>query len=689
MNIHSACFIMGILGVQILSAETLALWPSELCAVRPQSSCSTTITNDQRIAVSLGLKTEWPGAVVYFKKETCDLRTYGQLSVTVRNTDTRPLQISATVKSKPNKEPTPTATATLQPNDESTLRIPLRKTPWVLDKPLEIVGMRGFPEALDAKSNLGAVSELHIFIPRSHLDGKPAHYEIVKIEASPLPFQLLKSETFMPFVDEFGQFKHAEWPGKVHSVAEMQAAAKQEAEWLAKAPAMPDRDSWGGWSKGPQLKATGHFRVEKVKGKWWLVDPDGRLFFSHGVDCVREGGESGTQWREAYFSWLPQPGDPLHKYVGKSWGTDHDFYKGKGAFVTYDFVRANMERKYGTNWSARAADLAHTRIHAWGLNTVANWSDPKVYLLRRTPYTATINTRGPRIEGSTGYWGKFPDPYSVEFSASIRKGMENQAKDGTTTDPWCIGYFVDNELSWGGDDMSLAQSALCSPATQPCKLAFKAWLVQKYETPEKLNAAWQTQYASWDALLASTNAPAPKICKADYEAFHREIAEQYFRTIRNILREFAPQKLYMGCRIAWGAPSVYRASAKYCDIVSVNIYSRTVNKNLPNDAEDKPMINGEFHFGALDRGMFHTGLVATESQTERAQCYVAFVTECLKHPRYVGTHWFQWKDQALTGRFDGENYQIGFLTNSDQPHPETIEAVQKVGREMYDLRFNP
>ena len=99
------------------------------------------------------------------------------------------------------------------------------------------------------------------------------------------------------------------------------------------------------------------------------------------------------------------------------------------------------------------------------------------------------------------------------------------------------------------------------------------------------------------------------------------------------------------------------------------------------------MINGEFHFGALDRGMFHTGLVATRDQTERADCYRAFVNACLDHPRFVGTHWFQWRDQALTGRSDGENYQIGFLTITDAPYPELVQAARDVAATMYRRRY--
>ena len=121
--------------------------------------------------------------------------------------------------------------------------------------------------------------------------------------------------------------------------------------------------------------------------------------------------------------------------------------------------------------------------------------------------------------------------------------------------------------------------------------------------------------------------------------------------------------------------------------MSVNIYQKSATADLPEGSEDKPMINGEFHFGALDRGLFHTGLVATQSQEERAACYTAFVRSCLAHPRYVGTHWFQWRDQALTGRGDGENYQIGFLTVTDQPYPELVDAARKIGAITYETRY--
>jgi hypothetical protein len=72
----------------------------------------------------------------------------------------------------------------------------------------------------------------------------------------------------------------------------------------------------------------------------------------------------------------------------------------------------------------------------------------------------------------------------------------------------------------------------------------------------------------------------------------------------------------------------------------------------------------------------------------RAETYKNYVQGALANPYIVGTHWFQYKDQATTGRGDGENYQIGFVDICDTPYPETITAVRQVGYNMYEYRMN-
>ncbi|MBL8992847.1 MAG: beta-agarase, partial [Spirochaetia bacterium] len=177
--------------------------------------------------------------------------------------------------------------------------------------------------------------------------------------------------------------------------------------------------------------------------------------------------------------------------------------------------------------------------------------------------------------------------------------------------------------------------------------------------------------------------------RVDLTNFYAHLAGVYFKTIRDCLREAAPNQLYLGCRFAWANEVVIRVSREYCDVVSFNIYARTPleKKALLDPAGDSPLMIGEFHFGALDRGQFHTGLVAVKDQKERAETYTRYVTDSLRHPNLVGTHWFQFMDSPTLGRsLDGENYQIGFVDNCDTPYAEIIAASRALGRTMYDTR---
>ena len=44
-------------------------------------------------------------------------------------------------------------------------------------------------------------------------------------------------------------------------------------------------DSYGGY-KPVNTIATGFFRVEKIKGRWWFITPDGNAFISIGINHI-------------------------------------------------------------------------------------------------------------------------------------------------------------------------------------------------------------------------------------------------------------------------------------------------------------------------------------------------------------------------------------------------------------------
>ena len=622
------------LSVTMAAAWAETLWPGSGTVMRAQPDSSIVMLTDGSVGVTTGVKASWPGVRMDFVKGEADLSRFGRFVVTVSNTTHKTRTVYLSVKGRCMQGQGPGGSVVLKPHEKGEIAAAMRNLPWTLDEPLKLEGMNGYIGAQDGTGggfDIHHTASFHIFLNQ---DGVASSFTVLHVSADSVgnlpPPKVLPAKTFLPFVDRFGQFMHDDWPGKVHDEAELARTKADEDAWLAKngATPIPESDRFGGWAGGPQLKATGFFRTEKVNGKWWLVDPDGRLFFSHGVDCVGIGNDTtGIGFREKYFAWIPAKDDPeFGEFRGactRKWSAMHGFYKDPAHFPydTFSFANANLRRKYGTGWKAEYIDRAHRRLRAWGHNTIANWSWPEIYSLRRTPYTICLGTDGaPRLKDSKGPWGALPDPFNPGFEKKLRERARNAAKT-MRDDPWCVGVFVDNELSWNGEERM------------------------------------------------------------------KEVAGQYFSTVSRVLKEELPNHLYLGCRIAWGSDVIYRAAARHCDVVSVNIYNRRPVKDLPPDAEDKPLINGEFHFGALDRGMFHPGIVATRDQNERAQCYRDFVNACLDHPRFVGTHWFQWQDQALTGRSDGENYQIGFLNVADVPYPELVQAARDIGATMYVRRW--
>ena len=204
-------------------------------------------------------------------------------------------------------------------------------------------------------------------------------------------------------IDPFGQFLHDDWQGKTHSRAELAAAVEQERIDLAANPTSDDWDAFGGYAAGPQLETSERFRVQKYQDRWWLVDPAGHLFWSHGIDCVNSNNATTPITdREFYFAQLPKPDSPLAVFFGQAGWAPHGFYHDRGTYKTFNFTGANLFRKYGANWRSVTNDRCHIRLRSWGMNTIANWSEASVYQMKRTPYTLTSATGGRRIEGSSG-----------------------------------------------------------------------------------------------------------------------------------------------------------------------------------------------------------------------------------------------------------------------------------------------
>ena len=648
----------------------------------------TNFTAGTALHIKTGHGEDWPGVTLPAADGHWDLSTYASVWLNVKNIGTNEVTVHCRVDN-PGADGTRhcvTESLTLSPGQTNTLKVRLpHEAGSTLDG--KLFGMRGYPVSVSGPEAFMVtnITQLLIFVSRPAED---YNFEVSDIRAageytSPTAW-VTDAQPFFPFIDTFGQYNHKDWPGKVHSLEELQQRRMAEAVELAKISGPAGWDKYGGFASGPHLKPTGFFRTEKVAGKWWLVDPDGDLFWSHGIDCVRMLDATPIEERAAWFDNFPGDQAETREFLTTGFALK-GHYAGRDV-KSYSFSGADLKRKYGDHWRQDYADTMHQRLRSWGLNTIANWSDSNIYLLRRTPYTDNIGSRGAKmIEGSKGYWGQFPDVFDASFAEAMRRDMESKTKS-SANDPWCIGYFSDNEMSWG-DATSLALGVLQSPPEQAAKRELVNDLKAKYSGIAGLNSAWRANYISWDALLENRTAPDKAKARVDLIAFGVRLAETYFHTVRDTIKAAAPNQLYLGCRFAWVNDESARAAGKYCDVVSYNLYRKSI-ADFKYPGGDKPLLVGEFHFGALDRGMFHTGLVPVENQQARAEAYQDYVLGALHHPQFVGTHWFQLHDEPTIGRvYDEENYQIGFLDVADTPYRETIAASREISKRLYETRL--
>jgi hypothetical protein len=424
-----------------------------------------------------------------------------------------------------------------------------------------------------------------------------------------------------PLVDQFGQWIHDDWPGKARDLEQLKAAWAAEEKALASAE--PIYCKFGGYL-GTKAKATGFFRTEKIDGKWWLVDPDGHLFFSAGSDCINSSDVTMTQGREELFAALP----PAEASGGRPG------VRGGASFYTW-----NLVRRFGADWRPKWIDLTVRRMFAWGLNTVGNWSDPQLGSARRVPYVVTM--RGWGIEnGPMGV----PDVYGADYAQAVDQAAAQQC-DSHKDDPYVLGYFLGNEPPWPGRESVAVDAILAGPPTT-LKKALAAFLAEG-DTPERR------------------------------KAFLYQTYQRFVETANAAIKRHDPNHLSLGLRFGGSAPADIIRASKVFDIYSLNNYAYAVNKaelDKIRSLIDKPVVIGEFHFGTPGRGMT-AGLKQGSNQEERGVAYRYYVENAAADPSIVGTHWFQWIDEPSTGRSDGENYNIGMLDVTDRPYTELIDAA--------------
>ncbi len=409
-----------------------------------------------------------------------------------------------------------------------------------------------------------------------------------------------------------------------------------------------DIDEYGGW-KGLKGQKTGYFHVEKIGGRWWFITPAGHAYFVLGVAM------HSSTYGMTREQWEPQQVQRL-----RSWGFN----------CADEKLRASTpEQRMPYTISCSMARLS------------------------RTAFPVPITPGLPP-------WSIFPDVFDPAWPQQCADHAKH-ILGASVDDPMLVGFYLDNEIN-------LAGWYECITGTSPDSAVRKAFVgvARQYyaDKPDQLSADWKSQgVTKIDDLINVKEAP-PSVpgLKA---AWNRAVAERYFGTSVAACRKVVPRHLCLGIRMFNAAPppaEILAVMGKYCDVISLNLYSPYPDRMLAQaftivpllyTALQKPFMTSEFSYRGGDTANPNTmGAPPTvPTQTDRGIGYLSYVASMASMPFYIGTVWFCYGDQEpkINWKGYGEDCNYGLIDRSNHPYAVLTEIMRQTNASIYELAADP
>ncbi|MCL4693277.1 MAG: hypothetical protein KJ060_12305 [Candidatus Hydrogenedentes bacterium] len=346
-----------------------------------------------------------------------------------------------------------------------------------------------------------------------------------------------------------------------------------------------------------------------------------------------------------------------------------------------------------------AKEKAVPRLKSWGFNTGERGSglpyDVHLDLLRLAsrPYPVAQRPGFPP-------WVSLPDVFDPEWPEQCARRAE-EVLGPIKDDPLLIGYFLVNEICLDGWYEAATHTELDAPARAAFVEVARTYYADK---PAELTEDWKDyQVTSVDDLKTVQGDP-PSIpeLKAIWVA---TMAERAFGVASNAARAVDPNHLNLGTRMfnaPLPEPGILAAMGKYCDAISMNLYSMFPDR-LPvqmftlvpaiHAITGRPTMTTEFSFRAADT--LHPGtmgaLPAVDTQAQRAIGYLSYVSAAASIPSHIGVAWYTYHDDDIEKPWGGyaEDCNFGVVDNDQRPYAVLSEAMRTTNNVAYELAADP
>ena len=481
-----------------------------------------------------------------------------------------------------------------------------------------------------------------------------------------------------PYIDAYGQSTFSDWPGKISTDSDLQAAVATEQTWLASNGPLGGMDIYGGSTlAGWTDQATGYYHTARHNNRWWMISPSGKPLFYIGLDGLGGNDYTPITGREGMFNLPPKSGDFAAAYAKNVWGDAQD--------TNYvSFAVANLVRKYGSDWRTSRKSMMSQRIAAWGFAGTGKWSPTNLSL---TVNPVLVHGAVPNVTP-----GGHPDIWDANILKQLTATLASQI-GADATNPYVLGWSVGNEKDEiiGGPEV---QAILALGAGVPAKKALVDQALTGYASVGALATAWNITAATVADVYSAKPTPPAK----DIETLRQFYEGVYHSTLRKTVQGIDPHHLYLG---SWTQPRLHPDDwpimAANCDVIGFDFYSPTfldpaVQALIQNTG--KPVLVGEYSFPSdyggtrgFGAGAYQGEITLTDSQS--GDRYAQWLQAASANPNVVGVEWFEYADEPVTGRGNndgesnistslvlGENTAFGMVAITDMPKYDLVNKVR-------------
>ena len=209
----------------VVSASGAVLFPADGTACKARPGTKVTLNASESMEVVCDGTYGWPGVELQPKDGTAwDFSGVGAIEVVVSNMSDRIEVFAVDVfpEGAKNRDGLPARSALVPPGETRLVSVQIADARVVTDAPVALSGTNGKVGCVTNLIDWSKTKMVEVFQCQPN-NLHPLHFAVLSVRTAfdAVKPKVVPAAEFFPYCDRYGQFRHLDWPGKIHSDEEL------------------------------------------------------------------------------------------------------------------------------------------------------------------------------------------------------------------------------------------------------------------------------------------------------------------------------------------------------------------------------------------------------------------------------------------------------------------------------------